>query len=104
MTNQFYIYILYTKDYDKYYVGYSVNPWRRLEEHNTKPFNTYTSKFRPWEIKAIFACGEEEREAIRLERLIKNQKSRNLIGQLIDTSFIPDRALAQLVRVPHVRD
>lgn len=100
MANQYYIYIIYTKQYDKYYVGYSSDPWRRLEEHNTKPFNTYTSKYRPWEIKAVFACGEEEREAMRLERLIKKQKSRKLIEQLADPSFVPDKTFAQLVRVP----
>ena len=99
MANQFSIYILYTKDYNKYYVGYSADPWRRLEEHNTKPFNTYTSKYRPWEIKAIFGCGKDEREAIRLERLIKKQKSRKLIEQRSDPSFVPDKVLAQLIRV-----
>lgn len=94
MANQFYIYILYTKEYDKYYVGYSADPQRRLEE-----LNTYTSKYRPWETKAVFACGEEEREAIRMERLIKKQKSRKLIEKLADPSFVPDKAFAQLVRV-----
>ncbi len=100
METQFYIYILYSKGYYKYYVGYSSDPWRRLEEHNTKPFNTFTSKFRPWIIKAVFSCGNKEKEALRVERFIKKQKSRKLIEQLSDPLFAPNAALAQLVRVP----
>ncbi|MCB8994752.1 MAG: GIY-YIG nuclease family protein [Bacteroidales bacterium] len=30
----FYIYILYSAKYDKYYVGHTDNVPRRLEEHN----------------------------------------------------------------------
>jgi len=52
----YYIYILYSPNYDKYYVGYSNDPYRRVLEHNTKPFNTYTSKYRPWTLAAVFEC------------------------------------------------
>ena len=37
---------------DKYYVGSTDNPHRRLEEHNITSEHTYTSKYRPWELKA----------------------------------------------------
>ena len=87
-----------------YYVGYSDNPFRRVEEHNKKSFNTFTSKHRPWQLKAVFKCSEVEADAIRLERFIKRQKSRKLIEQLCDPHFGPTGILAQLVRVPHVRD
>ena len=100
----YYIYILHSKSADKFYIGYSDDPHRRLIEHNTKPFNTFTSKYRPWILKAIFQCGEVEGDAMKIERFIKKQKSRKLIEQLCSTSFIPDGQLAQLVRVPHVRD
>jgi len=99
METQFYIYILYSKDYDKYYVGYSSDPWRRLEEHNTKPFNTYTSKYRPWIICAVFSCGDKENEAISVERFIKKQKSRKLIQQLMNPEITPYGPLALLIRV-----
>ena len=100
----YYIYILYSPASDKYYVGYSSDPLRRLIEHNTKPFNTYTSKHRPGFIKATFICSEIEQEAISIERFIKKQKSRRLLEQLCDRSFIPAGFLAQLVRVPDFRD
>ncbi len=99
MADQFYIYILYSKEHDKYYVGYSSDPWRRLEEHNTKLFNTYTSKFRLWTLSAVFSCGDQENEAIRMERFIKKQKSRKIIEQLINPGTLLFGSLAGLKRV-----
>jgi putative endonuclease len=87
----FYIYIIYSPSPDKYYLGYSNDPIRRLDEHNSTPHNTYTCKHRPWFLKAHFKCSEQEAEAIRIERLS-------------NPTFLPSDALAQLVRVPDVRD
>ncbi|HEX5150081.1 MAG TPA: GIY-YIG nuclease family protein [Parafilimonas sp.] len=99
-----FIYILYSVSADKFYIGYSDNPLRRLHEHNTKPFNTFTSKYRPWELKAVFECGLIEKNAMQIEKFIKQQKSRRLIEKLVDPDFIPNGFLAHLVRVPHMRD
>lgn len=101
----FYIYILYSKSHDKYYVGCTSNYAHRLYQHNNQEFfNTFTSKYRPWQLTAVFECSAHENEAIKIERFIKKQKSRNLIEQLINPSFSPNGALAQLVKVPHMRD
>jgi putative endonuclease len=100
----YYIYILYAASADKFYVGYSDDPQRRLMEHNSKPFNTFTSKYRPWILRAIFACSENKADALRIEKFIKQQKNRKLIEQLIREDYLPSGYLAQLVRVPHVRD
>ena len=100
----FYIYILYSVSSDLFYVGYSSDPIRRLNEHNFKPFNNFTAKHRPWELKAFFQCATNETEAIKMERFIKKQKSRRLIEQLIDPNFKPTGVMAQLVRVPYLRD
>lgn len=100
----YFIYVLYSPGADKYYVGYTANASKRLLDHNTQEyFNTYTSKFRPWKLAAVFSCGTEEKNAIHLERYIKKQKSRKLIEKLISPAFIPTGELAQLVRVPHLR-
>jgi len=55
-------------------VGYSNDPQRRVLEHNTKPFNTYTSKQRPWRLVAAFECGYDEKKAIQIELFIKKAK------------------------------
>jgi len=50
----YYIYILHSNSADKYYVGHSSNPFKRLEEHNNNEKDKFTGKFKPWELKAIF--------------------------------------------------
>lgn len=99
----FYIYILYSASADKYYVGYSNDYRQRLIAHNTSDRLTYTSKHRPWELKAAFEAGEDEGKAIIVEKFIKKQKSRSLIEALVRGEKLHGE-LAQLVRVPHLRD
>ena len=99
----FYLYILYSASSNKYYVGYTNNPERRLHEHNNSEFTSYTSKHRPWVLMAVYECGEIEAEAIKIERFLKKQKSRRLIEKLIEGNELTG-ILSQLVRVPHVRD
>ena len=100
----YYLYILYSGVADKYYVGQSQDPWLRLEHHNADDKDTFTAKYRPWVLKAVFEVGNSRGDSLKLERFIKNQKSRRLIEQLIQPDFVPGSALAHLVRVPHVRD
>ncbi len=68
-----------------YYVGYTNNYQRRLRQHNESEKNTYTSKHRPWFIKAIFECRNNEADAIRLEKFIKKQKSKIFLQRFIDS-------------------
>jgi putative endonuclease len=98
----YYIYLLYSEASDVYYVGYTSDVDRRLLEHNTSERETYTSKHRPWTLKAVFACGEDEGEAKRIETFIKKQKSRKFLERMIVGEALYG-GLAQLVRVPYVR-
>lgn len=107
----FYVYILHSETFDKYYVGSSSSPWNRLVKHNTSTFNTYTSKYRPWILKAVFKAGNTRGEAEKSEKFIKKQKSRNLLLKLIDPKFKPTGDLAHpdsyrevRVSVPKLRD
>src|SRR5699024_9726348 len=75
----YYVYILYSSSADKYYVGSSSNPWKRLKQHNTVPYNTFTSKYRPWELRAVYRAGNTRSTAEGYERFIKRQKSRWII-------------------------
>jgi len=102
----YYLYIIYSETFDRFYIGSSQDPWKCLETHNTSKFNTYTSKYkyRPWVLKAIFEAGNTRGEAEKIERFVKKQKSKSLLLKLIDKRFVPNGKLAQLVRVPHVRN
>ena len=99
----YYVYILYSSSTDKYYVGCTENYEQRLIQHNTSERNTYTSKYRPWELKAVFEAGITLAEVRKWENFIKKQKSRKLIESLIGEVEL-NGEIAHLVRVPLVRD
>ena len=69
-----FVYVLRSIGYGRYYVGSSERPASRLEEHNRGKVNS-TKAYLPWEI-----CYLEEHpsrvEACRRERYIKGRKSR----------------------------
>ena len=100
----YYIYFIYSVSADRYYIGHSSNPWKRLEQHNNNESDKFTGKYKPWDLKAVFQISERKGDADKIEKFIKRQKSRKLILQLIETDFIPNGVLVQLVRVPHVRN
>ncbi|WP_374331144.1 GIY-YIG nuclease family protein [Soonwooa sp.] len=101
----YFIYILYSETANLYYVGYTSNIELRLQQHNEQnSFNTFTSKHRPWKLAALFSCGDQEKEAISIERFIKKQHSRKIIEMLVDPDFTLLGRLSQLVRVPKLRD
>lgn len=99
-----YIYILYSRTANRYYVGHSVNPWTRLEQHLTNSGDKYTGSYKDWELKGVFEASPTRGEADKMEKFIKRQKSRVFIERILDPSFKGTGPLAQLVRVPHVRD
>ncbi|MBA4310885.1 MAG: excinuclease ABC subunit C [Chlorobiaceae bacterium] len=77
-----YIYILKSLSADKFYIGYSQNPAKRLLFHNTID-KGFTARFRPWEI--IFTQEfSTKQEALFAERKIKNWKSKEMINLLIE--------------------
>ncbi|NWF89883.1 MAG: GIY-YIG nuclease family protein, partial [Ignavibacteriaceae bacterium] len=45
----YFVYILKSQSANKYYIGLSENPERRLKFHNTIE-KGFTSRYRPWEI------------------------------------------------------
>jgi putative endonuclease len=87
----YYLYIIYSQKSDKYYIGYSDNPLRRLSEHNESPHLSYTSKHRPWSIKAIIPIANDRGSAIKWEKYLKGLKSRKFIEQLISERMKPER-------------
>jgi putative endonuclease len=94
---------LYSEASDIYYVGYSDDFERRFEQHNHSGKLTFTSKHRPWTLMAVYSCGHSQSDAMKIEKFIKDQKSRKLIEKLVAGGEFTG-ILAQLVRVLHVRD
>ncbi len=46
----FTVYVLYSEDYDKIYIGYTSNLEQRFLSHNELGTKGWTIKFRPWKI------------------------------------------------------
>ncbi|MGE0019304.1 MAG: GIY-YIG nuclease family protein [Draconibacterium sp.] len=84
----FYVYILYSPGSDLYYVGSTDNIQRRLEEHNFLSDKSFTSKYRPWELKGSFEVGSSRSLALTIEKHIKKQKSRKYIEEIISRNSI----------------
>ena len=77
----YYVYILYSRKCDRYYVGYSADIEARLERHNAGMV-TATKNCRPYKISGskVFAT---ETAARKEEARIKKQKSRKYIEWLL---------------------
>jgi len=65
----FYVYIIYSPKYDKYYKGFTLNPQKRLEEHNDG-LSRYTSNFRPWKLVFLEKFNDKTK-ALKRERGLK---------------------------------
>ncbi len=77
----YYVYILYSRTKDRYYVGYTHNIELRLSKHNAGATPS-TRGGRPWEL----VYSEEyidKSSALFREREIKSKKSRKYIEHLV---------------------
>ena len=72
----FYVYILYSKSSDKYYIGQTNNINKRLKYHNSGYVN-FTSKYVPWELIGYIEK-ETRSEAVKLELKLKNLNRKRL--------------------------
>ena len=76
-----YVYIIYSKKIDRYYVGIIDNLDWRLERHNAG-WGKYTKHGIPWKI-VYHENYDSKSEALKREREIKNRKSRKYIESII---------------------
>lgn len=73
----FYVYYLKSEKFDEYYVGFTNNLKKRLEEHN-KGLNFSTTKYKPWKIIYYEAC-INQKDATRRERYLKTSQGRRML-------------------------
>ena len=78
----YFVYILKSQSADKYYIGSSLDPERRLKFHNTIE-KGFTSRYRPWELVYIKEYSSKK-EALSAERKIKSWKSKKKVIKLIN--------------------
>ena len=77
----FYVYVIYSEDYDKIYIGTSSNPEKRLFAHNNLP-KGWTKRFRPWKIVHLEEFSGKPL-ALQREKELKSHQGRNFIRKEI---------------------
>ncbi len=83
-----YLYIIYSKKLDKFYVGETPDVKTRLKLHNAHHFTkSFTKSATDWETKLSFECRDKQ-NAFFLEKFIKRMKSRKFIEKIIDNPLI----------------
>ncbi|MCF6347907.1 MAG: GIY-YIG nuclease family protein [Flavobacteriaceae bacterium] len=76
------MYIIYSKQLDKYYIGETSDLKNRLEEHRISFYeNSYTSNVNDWIVFFKIVC-ETKTQAIKIEKHIKSMKSRTYVHNL----------------------
>jgi putative endonuclease len=77
----YYVYILQSEKDASFYIGYSEDPKRRLEKHNTSN-SGYTSIKKP--LKLVYTESyATKREALQREKFLKRQKNTSYYQALI---------------------
>ena len=91
------VYILFSQKLDRFYVGYTSDIQRRLEEHNRKK-GKYTDTGIPW----IVMYTEEyasKKDAMSREKFIKAKKSRAFIENLVSSDGSAFRLSGRVFRI-----
>jgi len=79
---EFVVYILFSEDYDKTYVGFTSNLIERFKSHNYLSKKGYTIKFRPWQVIYVEFFTTKS-EALKREKFLKSGKGREFIKEII---------------------
>ncbi|MEO5947386.1 MAG: GIY-YIG nuclease family protein [Chitinophagaceae bacterium] len=78
----FTVYVLYSKSFEKIYIGYTSDLSQRLLSHNELSKKGWTIKFRPW-IVAHREIFETKAEAMLREKQLKTAKGREWLWNII---------------------
>jgi putative endonuclease len=81
------VYILYSRRFNKLYVGFTSSLVKRIESHNIKGTKDWTRSYRPW-ILIHVELFETKKEAMACEKFYKSGKGRELIRSEILPLFI----------------
>ena len=83
--NMYYVYAIYSKSFNKIYVGYTSDLEARLTSHNYLATKGFTIKYRPW----VLIYSEEfnlKSDAIKREKELKTAQGREFIWNIITNS------------------
>jgi len=82
MESEFVTYVLYSKAYDKIYIGCTSQLIQRFYSHNSLSKKGYTKRYRPWMV--IFVqFFETKKEAMKREKELKSSRGRTFIREFL---------------------
>ena len=78
----FTVYVLYSKTFNKIYIGCTSNLEARLKSHNELGVRDWAIRYRPWEVvfTEIFVA---KQDAMKREKILKSGKGREMIWNII---------------------
>lgn len=78
----FIVYVLYSQQFNKIYIGFTSDVNARIESHNSEKNTGYTKRYQPW---AVFYTEqfETKKEAMQREKELKSSRGRNFIWNKI---------------------
>lgn len=82
----YYTYILYSAKLDRYYIGYSEDPEKRLVERHNQGKVKSTKPGIPYQLKAKKGFASKE-AALKEERRLKKARNRKYFEWLIDGNW-----------------
>ena len=78
----FTVYVLYSKNSDKIYIGYTSDLTNRLLSHNKLASKGWAIKYRPWEL--IYQEEFSDKSSVmRREKELKSHRGRDFIRKLL---------------------
>ena len=81
--DEFVVYILFSKRFNKTYVGFTSNLIERFKSHNQLSKIGFTTKYRPWEVIYV-EFFHSKSEALLKEKFFKMGIGREIIKELIN--------------------
>lgn len=84
---EFAVYILYSKNFDKTYVGFTTSIIQRFYSHNFLAKNGYTLQFRPWTV-VYLEFYQTKSEALSRKKRLKSGIGREYIKDLKKHGFL----------------
>ena len=82
MESEFVTYVLYSKAYDKIYIGCTSQLIQRFYSHNSLSKKGYTKRYRPWKV-VLVQFFTSKKEAMNRENELKSSRGRDYIRKQI---------------------
>ena len=90
-----YLYIIYSKLSDKFYIRETHDLEERLEKHKNHTYdNSFTKIASDWILVLKLECNERK-DALYLEQFIKRMKSKKFIDKVVNEPSIPADILSK---------